>query len=395
MSTLAVINIGELVSGDLERGVLEADTLLVADGSFIQVGKRDQVDLEQADIVLDAKGSTVIPGLLDSHVHITFGDYTPRQKAVDFIESYMHGGITTVFSAGEVHVPGAPKDPVGVKALAVAAQRCFQTFRPGGVKVCAGCLILQPGLEEDDFRELAQQGIKLAKLGFGQFAKAVDAEPLVRWAQKHGIIVMAHTGGVSIPGSSSIFAEDLLVLQPDVAGHANGGTTALTDEGVERLLRESNIVLQIVQAGNLRSALRIVGLARESGLLHRITIASDTPSGTGVMPLAVIKSVTEVASLGGIAPAQAIAMATGNVARVYGVNSGVIAVGGDADFLIVDAPVGSAAKTALGAMAIGDIPGISAVVIDGVVRAYPSRNTPAPSRLPSVSRRRGDGVAHA
>lgn len=380
MSTLAVINIGELVSGDLDRGLLDADTLLVEDGRFTRIGRRSEVDITRAETVIDAQGTTVTPGLMDSHVHVAFGDYTPRQETVGFIASYMHGGVTSMFSAGEMHVPGAPTDPAGVKALAVAAQRCFQGFRPGGVKVHAGALIIQPGLEEKDFREVAAQGVRLAKLGFGRFATAADALPLVRWAQKHGIIVMAHSGGASIPGSTPLMADDILLLAPDVAGHVNGGTTALQDHGAERLVREGAMVLQLVQAGNLRSALLIAGLARELNVLHRVTIASDTPTGTGVMPLAVLKSIAEIASLGGVPPAQAFALATGNVARVYGGNAGLIAEGREADFLIMDAPSGSAARTALEAIAIGDIPGISAVVIDGAIRAFPSRNTPRPNR---------------
>ena len=46
--------------------------------------------------MIDAGGMTAIPGLIDSHVHITFGDYTPRQRTVGYLESYLHGGVTTV-----------------------------------------------------------------------------------------------------------------------------------------------------------------------------------------------------------------------------------------------------------------------------------------------------------
>ena len=57
-------------------------------------------------MVIDADGMTAIPGLINSHVHITFGDYTPRQRTVGYLESYLHGGTTTAISASEVHVPG-------------------------------------------------------------------------------------------------------------------------------------------------------------------------------------------------------------------------------------------------------------------------------------------------
>ena len=66
---------------------------------------------------------------------------TPRQKTVGFLDSYVHGGTTTSISASEVHVPGRPKDPEGVKALAVAAFKCFEHYRPGGMRVYGGSVI--------------------------------------------------------------------------------------------------------------------------------------------------------------------------------------------------------------------------------------------------------------
>src|SRR5690606_34395129 len=143
------------------------DSILIEHGKIQQVGTLSVSDVENADVVIDADGTTAIPGLIDSQVHNTFGDYTPRQKTVGFLESYVHGGITTAISASEVHVPGRPQDPAGVKALAVAALRCFEHFRPGGMKVYAGSIILEPGLTEQDFADVAAQGVWLAKAGFG------------------------------------------------------------------------------------------------------------------------------------------------------------------------------------------------------------------------------------
>src|SRR5829696_8395078 len=124
-------------------------------------------------------------------------------------------------------------------------------------------------------------------------------------AQRHGFKVMCHTGGISIPGSSPVSADDLLTLMPDVSGHVNGGTTSLPDRDLPRIV-DSGIALQICQAGNLRSALEIVRLAARRDALERVLVASDTPTGTGVMPLAVLKSVTELASLTEVPPEVAV-----------------------------------------------------------------------------------------
>ena len=388
MATLAITGIGTLLSGDLRQPLIpDADALVCSDGTIAAIGPQEELadQIASADHVLDAHGTTVAPGLIDSHCHVVLGDYTPRQKTVDFLDSYVHGGITSVISPGEIHAPGRPRDATGLKALAIAARACFLNFRPGGMRVHAGSVVLEPTLQEEDFAELERAGVWLAKFGFGAYADPLDGEPQVRWAQQHGLKVTCHSGGASIPGSKPITAEHLVRLRPDVCGHANGGPTALRDAGVDMLVRDTDLVLQLVQAGNLRSTLRIVNLAREIGALDRLVVGSDTPTGTGVIPLAILKTLAEITSLTGLDPARCWALATGNNARVYHLSSGRIAVDADADLVIMDAPWGSAAETALDALALGDIPGVSAVVIEGTVRTLRSRNTPAAARMATVA----------
>jgi len=383
MSSLGLKNIGTLVSGDLEEPLLDADTLVCDNGTVTRIGKG--LDVSHCEVIVDARSTTVIPGLIDSHCHVVLGDYTPRQKTVGFLDSYVHGGITSVISPGEIHAPGRPKDAAGVKGLAVAAHACFQNFRPTGMKVHGGAIVIEPTLVEEDFREVAERGVWLAKYGFGGFKHPLDGARQIRWAQEHGIKVMCHCGGASIPGSQPITADHLVELRPDVLGHVNGGPTALTDAGVERLVRETDMLLQVVQAGNLKKTLLdIIQLSVDLGCLSRVMLASDTPTGTGVMPLGVIKTVCEISSLTGLAPEKTLALATGNNARAYGLNTARIAIGCEADLVVLDAPWGSVATDALGSIQRGDIPGISAVIIDGKVKTLRSRNTPAAARMARV-----------
>jgi len=384
VATLGLVNIGALATGVLAAPRLEAEAILVESGLIVAIGAAARTAAAAADVVVDCQGTTVIPGLIDSHCHVVLGDYTPRQKTVDFLDSYVHGGITSVVSAGEgVHAPGRPHDPVAAKALAITAAKCFANFHPNGMKVNAGSVVLEPGLTDDDFAEMARHGVRHAKYGFGDYAHPRDGEPDVRRAQKHGLCVMSHSGGNSIPGSSPISHDVLLHLRPDVCGHVNGGTTSLDEDGLATIVRETDMALQIVQAGNLRSALYIVALAREAGALARVCLASDTPTGTGVMPMGVIKTICEMASLGDLAPEIAIALATGNNARAFrlAAGSGTLALGAPADLVVCDAPAASKARDAFEAVARGDIPGISCVIIDGQVRTGRSRNSPLARRL--------------
>jgi enamidase len=397
VATLGFVNVGALATGILEAPRAEAEAILVENGRIAAIGAASQTAAARADVVVDCQGTTVIPGLIDSHCHVVLGDYTPRQKTVDFLDSYVHGGITSVVSAGEgVHAPGRPHDPMAAKALAIAAAKCFEHFHPNGMKVNAGSVVLEPGLTDEDFAEMAKHGVRHAKYGFGGYAQPRDGEPEVRCAQKHGLCVMSHSGGTSIPGSSPISHEVLLHLLPDVCGHVNGGTTSLDEAGIDRIIRETRMALQIVQAGNLRASLYIVKRAREAGALARVCVASDTPTGTGVMPMGVMKSVCEIASLGDLSPDVVIALATGNNARAFRLTpgTGTIGVGAPADLVVCDAPSASLAGDALSAITRGDIPGISCVVIDGQVRVGRSRNTPLAKRLATFTGVAVAGAGH-
>ncbi len=377
----AIINLGRILSGDWRDPYVAGDSILMQDGRITAIGTVPAKDIEAADVVIDADKATAIPGLIDSQVHNTFGDYTPRQKTVGFLESYVHGGVTTAISASEVHVPGRPTDPEGVKALAVAAMKCFEHYRPGGMRVWAGSIILEPGLVEADFAEIAAKGVWLAKAGFGGVKTPYDYEPMIAWARKHGMISMVHTGGSSIPGSSGIWADHLIKIKPDVSFHVNGGPVAMPDEDFPRLVHETNIALQVCTAGNLRTTLLLGDMVREADQFDRFLIATDTPTGSGIMPLGMMYTITHLASLTKMPVEWAIAAATGNNAKVYKRNSGFLQVGKDADVVIIDACVGGSKSDALDALRNGDIAAVGAVITDGVPRFVgKSRNTPAPNK---------------
>ena len=380
MKTL-IRNIGQIVSGDIAKPLLDGDSIVTADGKIVAVGRGLDDD---ADTVIDARGSTVVPGLIDSHCHPVFGDFTPRQRTIDFIDSGLNGGITTMISAGEVHLPGRPKDIVGLKALAIVAAKSYANARPSGVKMHAGAPILELGMVEDDFAEMARAGVKLVgEIGLGSVKTGKDAAPMVRWARKHGMTVTIHTGGPSIAGSSPISAEVVLEAAPHVVGHINGGTTSMSEREIDALVA-TQMALEIVHCGNGKAALHALRRAQEAKATHRIIVGLDAPSGTGVVPLGILRVLAHLVSLGGVAPEEAVCMATGNTARVYKLPVGVIAPGREADFCIVDAPIGSQGRTALEALQVGDLFGVSMIVIDGQVKIGRSRNTPPATRAAEV-----------
>ena len=384
-SRLVIRNIGLLLSGDLDNPILDADTVVAVDGKIAAVGKEKDVDAESATSVVDAKGTALAPGLIDSHVHPVAGDWTPRQNQLGWIDSYMHGGVTTMISAGEVHTPGRPKDVVGVKAMAIFAQRAFTAFRPGGVRIHAGAPVIEHGMVEEDFKDLAAAGVTmLGEVGLGSVKDGATAKQMVGWARKYGIQSTIHTGGPSIPGSSLIDRDIVLAADADVIGHINGGHTALPDDQIVDLCEKSSRALEIVHNGNERAALLSLRTARELKQLHRVILGTDSPAGSGVQPLGIVRLVSMLSSLAEIPAEVALCFATGNTAKIRKLTCGRIAAGCDATFVLMDKAQHSAGSTLLKSIQAGDLPGIGMVVIDGVVSAQRSRNTPPATRVPEV-----------
>jgi enamidase len=385
---LLLKNIGCLITGKHDQPYSKGNTLLAENGVISAVGNIPLVE-EMIDVIIDVQGATVVPGLIDSHVHPVLGDYTPRQKMLDFINSSLHGGVTTMISAGEAHVPGRPKDPAGAKALAILCHKSSSNLRPGGVKLHGGALILEKGLQEEDFAEMAAEGVWLVgEIGLGSVKDPEEAAQMVRWAHKYGMKVMMHTGGTSIPGSSVVTAKDVIKVQPDVASHINGGPTAPPLEEIERLINDTQMTLEIVHCGNPKAADFAARLLYKKKELHRLIIGNDAPSGTGVIPLGILRVMAQLASVSGIPAAQAICSATGNTAKHYTLNTGLIEQGYEADLVVMDAPMGSAGENALEALEAGDLPGVAMVIVDGKILVNTSRNTSPPKRKPLIKESR-------
>lgn len=382
---LVIKNIGLLLSGDIKKPILDADMVVAVDGKITAVGKEKDCDMGAPTLLIDAKGTTLAPGLIDSHVHPVFGDWTPGQNQIGWIDSTLNGGVTTMISAGEVHLPGRPKDIVGLKALAITAQRAYQNFQPGGVKVLAGAPVIEQGMVESDFKELAEAGVTLlGEVGLGSVKAGAEAQRMVAWARKYGIQSTIHTGGPSIPGSGLIDKDVVLEADADIIGHIKGGHTALPESHVCELCERSKRGIEIVHNGNEKIGLTAARAAQQLSCLERVILGTDGPAGSGVQPLGILRMVALLASLGNIPTEIAFCFATGNTARMRKLNCGLIEIGRSADFVIMDRAQHSAGRNLLESVALGDIPGVGMVIIDGIVRCQRSRNTPPATEMPQV-----------
>ncbi len=382
---LIIKNIGLLLSGKIEAPIVDGDCVVCEDGRIASFGYEKDLNTNAATTAIDAKGVTLSPGLIDSHVHPVVGDYTPRQQQLNWIDSTLNGGVTTMISAGEVHMPGRPKDIVGLKAMAIAAQRWYENFRPSGVKVLAGAPVIEHGMEEHDFKELADAGVRfLGEVGLGSVKDGKTASQMVEWARKYGIQSTIHTGGPSIPGSGLIDADMVLETGTDVVGHINGGHTALPDDQIVCLCEKCTQGLEIVHNGNERAALLTLNSAQELAKLDQIILGTDGPAGSGAQPLGILRMIAMLSSLGKIPAATAFCFATGNTARQRELDVGILEAGYAADFVLIDQAQHAPGKHILESIEMGNLPGVGMTVIDGEVRTMRSRNTPPATRFPVI-----------
>ena len=388
MSSILIKNIGALVTGKLASPLRQADSIFIRDGLVQAIGNGIK---QPADQTIDANGITAIPGLIDSHSHPSIGEYTPAQNTLGWITNYMHGGVTALISAGELHLPGLPLPPDARTALSVAivTKKCYDNLRPSGVKVHAGTLLLVPGLTEKDFDEIHALGIKLVKFIFYDYSLLPngEAERYVNWAHARGIKVKIHSGGVSRSGVSQVAGFDMVQkIKPDIIGHITGGPIPMPEDDMIRIANETECFMEICTSGNYRLALSLARVVKVNGRYDRVLIGTDTPGGTGIVPRGILREIAFLSSVGEIAPEKAICMATGNVGRAHDLNLGMLEEGRPADIVLLHKITGSVSKDALDSFAKGDLPGISYVIIDGVVQvAGRSQQTPPPERAASES----------
>ena len=83
----------------------------------------------------------------------------------------------------------------------------------------------------------------------------------------------------------------VLEADADVIGHINGGHTALPLEQIRELCEKSGRAIEIVHNGNERAALYALRTARELGQFHRVILGTDSPAGSGVQPLGILRMI--------------------------------------------------------------------------------------------------------
>ena len=93
-------------------------------------------------------------------------------------------------------------------------------------------------------------------------------------------------------------------LQPDVAADVSGGPIPMPDEDIDELVDRASFPLEVCASGNDRSTLRLVRRMAERGQFERLTLGTDTPGGTGVIPHGMLRNMLYLAGVCGLTPGE-------------------------------------------------------------------------------------------
>jgi len=380
-------NIGEAFTGIFEQPTANINAIVIDDGI---VASFDSGTADNPAISVDCKGMTVAPGLVDTHVHPTLGDYGTKQQSVGYLQQMVHGAVTRVMSAGEVHVPGRTGAEAAF-AIAHAAFVSYKSYQPLGMKVHGGAMLFEKDTEFSHIDRAYATGMRIiGEVGIGGLKDPVRSGELSMYARDLGMTVHMHCGCTSDrgPGGDAhpyFGAQDVLTVRPSIASHMNT-FASLSDADIDLLCSHENAppYIEVVQAGGTRSMLRVVERLSDKGELDRLLIGTDTPTGYGITSLGVMKTIGDICSLGGVAPETGWAIASGQGARAFGVDGNQLVIGKDADIVVMDASLGSVESSASTALAAGEFPGVALVMTDGQIRIRGSLCTLRARRIADV-----------
>lgn len=375
-----VIHAGRLMS-DASIAVAGPSTITVTDGKITAITSGLK-PAEPGAKLIDLSAKTVLPGLIDSHVHLSGdpgGDY--RSEAVDPNEwGVVVGaknarlsalsGFTTVRDLGSAplvgfvlrdgtakgFIPGPRILSSGPAISIIGGHGDVSGFRPEvNAALDAGNTCTGPQQCAARVREASKRGADLIKItatggvlsqqgrGLGQHFTDEEMSAIVTAAHGLGLKVAAHAHGArGIEGAAKAGVDSIEHgTFADAAGlramKASGSymvPTLMAFTGIRERLGK-NIYTPTVEA-KIRETLKSVGQALKSAREMGVPIAFGTDSGVFEHGRNAQEFV-QMVELGGLTPAQAIATATTSAAKLLGLENeiGRIAVGYSADIIAV------------------------------------------------------------
>lgn len=344
-----------LIAGD--GSVIDDAVFVVDDSRFVAVGPAGQVSAPAGAARVDLAGKTVMPAIVDAHVHLN----TTRDALIDDLKRRAYFGVGAAISMGSDldDVPLAVRDEV----IPGAAR-----FRSAG----KGFARPEPGRREVHWINSAEEGVAGVR---EEVARKVDLIKV--WVDDRGgqfekltpemygaIINEAHANGLRVAAHIFTLEDAKGLLRAGIDIFAHGVRDGDIDDDFLGLVAEHPDTILIpnlpargvpaeyswlsgsIPDGQLATLMNAepdpaeqeaFGIqARNLDRLYQagMTIAMGTDGNTAWAPHTEMEDMV----IAGMSPADVIVAATRNSARVLGIDDiGTIEAGNSADFLVLDA----------------------------------------------------------
>ena len=384
MSKTIIYNIGTIVTGDYINPVAEGDTICTDGDKIIFVGWRAEAPKIDYTVDINAVELTVCPGLIDANTHPPLANYLPAYKAYDWVDNYAGAGITSMVSTGSFAFPGAAADVSSAKAQAIFGKYMWDHYHPSFVKVHDESVMLQQGMTEADFAELAAAGIHIiGEIGLSAVKAPSEAARLAGLAKKHGFTVTLHAAAPISADGVAYTLDEIKQINPDVLCCLNGDPTPLKEEWIKQLVQSGQYWFDCVSNGNETLLIKIAAWAKEAGTLGKMMLGTNVPSMSGFSPMGLWLQMAALAQDAEVDPAVAVAMGSGNVARCYGLDHGILAPGMVADFMFTS--TGSIMPDMLSTISYGRVPSVAGTFINGEAGLANCKNMAPPKKRPVIT----------
>lgn len=299
------------------------DGLTVATkGRWIAYVGEDPGDrISQATQVIDAEGRTLIPGFIDGHTHLADMIYRPSE----FIRHAAPGGTTAVITETIEPYPICGRE--GIEDFLSALEDQPISFFATAPPVASNCRACN-GIAMEDLRELLerQDVLGLGETYWSSFFQDPDTFlPRVQETLRSGGTAEGHSAGAS--------GEKLMAYV--AAGMSSCHEPIRAEEVLERLRLGLHVM---IREGSIRRDLERISEIRHAGVdLRRLTLATDGVGPGDLLRNGYMEALVQKAVDCGFEPAQAVRMASLNVAEHFQLDGllGGIAPGRQADMVLI------------------------------------------------------------
>lgn len=379
MAERTVLSGGNVI--DVRTGnVMNGSSILVEDGRITAIGSQNSLGLDGSETILDMKGAWLLPGLSDSHVHLTststdngyqgLGVSLPRATISGVVNAgkTLRAGFTTVRNVGaggyadvalrdaimEGDIPGPRVIPAGV-ALGITGGHCDTNLLPFEYRDSAEGVADGPWAVRQKVRQNVKYGAEVikfcgtggvlskgTKIGAQQFT-AEEMEAIVDEAHLLGLKVAVHAHGAngirtaieagvdSVEHASLIDAESIELA-------VDRGTFLSMDIYVSDFILSEGEAVGILPESLEKE--RQVGQAQRESFERAVDAGARIAFGTdaGVYDHGLNGRQFAYMVEWGMSPLEAIQAATINNATLFGLSDsiGALEVGKEADIIAVE-----------------------------------------------------------